>query len=1410
MDRVKALSLSTLGIAILSLSFSPPKTHALQLAEPRDIPDRLVVLTFDDSCISHGEFVAPLLKRYGFGATFFITEAHEHGSGWNDENYLTWENIKAIHDAGFEIGNHTRTHPNLAHLPKDKIRAEIDYIEHRCKEFGIPLPKTFCYPGFQYGPNAVQVLRNKAYLFARRGVAPEYPDNPEGARGPAYDPGLHHPLLLPCTGFSGPDWDFDDFVWAVKQAQNGKIPILAFHGVPDTDHPWVHTDPNVFIKYMDYLRDKRYTVIAMRDLVKYIDPNAKLHEDPFQTIQPPPRKLQLEPVQLSCEYVKNPLGIHTTSPRFSWILRSNRRGQIQSAYRILVARSKQKLDRNIADKWDSGRIASDNSVNVPYEGQPLTSGEKCYWKVRIWDKDDNESPWAQPAAFEMGLLKQSDWRGDWIARPDSEKEPNYVAGKFGKAVYLNGKSESVRIEHYPALKPAREITISAWLKPADDVAGPPADKADTWRTIYRKEDGNARSLLALGKTEDQTGLWFGLGISGKYAQHCGPLPLDFVKDQRWHLVAATYDGSAVRFYFDAREIASIAAAGPIDTSGSSPAYIGSRQGKTQFFPGAIDDVRIYDRALSPQQIEKLAAGVDINAGLVGSWQMDDCLTNRAPGEHGRIVGTSRKRPAPLLRKQFNLSGRIKRARVYMSGLGWSELYLNGKKVGDHVLDPATTYYNNDQPFQLGSRVLYVTYDVTGCLRDGLNAVGIMLGNGWYSDDGASPARESFSDRPILLFQMNIEYIDGRVLTVVSDKAWKTADGPVTSNEICLGEEYDARLEKTGWSTPGYRDLDWNNAVLVSPPGGRLISQMMPPVKVVKTIKPLKITQPAEGIYIYDFGQHFSGWTRLRLRGPRGAQVTIRHAGDLDAHGRLDTTNLREAAQTDRYILKGRGLELWEPRFTLHGFRYAEVTGFPGAPTLENLEGRFVRNAAQITGAFECSNPLLNRIHRNACWTFMSSLQGIPQDAAERSERVAWLGDTGFVAEDYAYNLDMAAFWTKWLNDIKDSQRPDGDVPVVSPLHWRNAYLQFPCWKSTYPLIIWYLYQYYQDRRVLADHYEPLKKLVAFLQARARNHIVAEGIGDHMEPDRAAGASSIIPKRTPAAVTATAYYYYDVSILARTAAILGKRDDHTRYSKLAADIREAFNKKFLNTQTAQYATGSQTSNALPLYLGLVPPEAHEAVLHNLVHDIMVKNEGHLSTGIIGTNALEQVLGENGRADVMYAIASKTTYPGWGYTIARGATTIWEAFEGGNVSLNMKMFGSTEKFFYKDLAGIGLAAPGFRKINIKPRIVEDLTYARASIRTVRGLVSSHWKKTEGSVVLEVTIPVNSEAEVSVPKIGLKQVMVTESDKSVWENDRFVKNACGVTTGRETDDYVVFDIGSGAYKFRLQANVPIVIEH
>jgi len=702
-------------------------------------------------------------------------------------------------------------------------------------------------------------------------------------------------------------------------------------------------------------------------------------------------------------------------------------------------------------------------------------------------------------------------------------------------------------------------------------------------------------------------------------------------------------------------------------------------------------------------------------------------------------------------------------------------------------------------------VLYVTHDVTHHLKAGGNAVGVMLGNGWYSsDNGNAPGRQPYADRPKLILQMNIEFTDGESVSIVTDDTWKASSGPITANDICNGEDYDARLEKPGWRSPDYDDTGWDKAEMADPPGGDLTSQMMEPSRVMEVIKPVKILEVEENVYIYDFGQNFSGWARLRVSGPRGANVTLRHAGRLYDDHRLDARNNGGANQTDTYILKGEGVEVWEPRFALHSFRYVEVTGFPGAPTLESLEGCFVCSAVKTSGSFRCSNPLINQIHHNVRWTFMSSFQSIPQDAAERSERVGWLGDTGFVAEDYMYNFHDASFWSKWLDDISDSQKPDGDVPVVSPLHWRNIYEEWPAWKSSYPLFVWYIYRYYDDERVLERHYDGLKKLVDFLGAFAEDYIVSRGLGDHMEPQTK--ISSFTPQHTPVSLTSTAYYYCDAWIQSQVAEILGKTGDAKRYSDLAENIKDAFNRKFLDEDTNQYATNSQTSNALPLYMGMVPEGREKAVAKNLVEDVMINHNGHLSTGIIGTNALEQALPESGWANVMYEITTQTTFPSWGYEVMKGATTIWETFEYcSQHSLNMKMFASVEIFLYKCLAGISPASPGYSEIAIKPHIIDDLRDVSASIETVRGMTSSSWVKDGNGLHLDVTIPVNSQAEVSVPKMGLENVTIKESGEIVWEGDSYVGGVAGITGGSEDDKYVTFHVGSGSYSFEIQSATP-----
>ena len=584
-----------------------------------------------------------------------------------------------------------------------------------------------------------------------------------------------------------------------------------------------------------------------------------------------------------------------------------------------------------------------------------------------------------------------------------------------------------------------------------------------------------------------------------------------------------------------------------------------------------------------------------------------------------------------------------------------------------------------------------------------------------------------------------------------------------------------------------------------------------PIRIVQRYKPTRVHKTVRNTYIFDMGQYISGFTELRVSGPAGTEITLAHAGrfcfETDA---LDTRNagnwvLHKAAQTDCYKLKGQGKEVYCPRFTLHGFRYVEVIGYPGKPTVDGITGCAVNNDIAASGKFQCSHDLLNSIHHNVWHTFRGSFQGIPQDASDRAERFAWLGDPGYVAEDYMLNFVDARFWSKWLDDIADVQRPDGMLPFAAPPSWHECYTDWPCWENSYSLFVWFTYLYNDDEPLLERHYDGLRMQVERFRSLADNHILADSLGDHMEP-RHDGTSSFSPTRTPAELTATAYYSHCAWILSQVASILGKDDDAVKYAALAEDIKAAFNAKFLNIDgkdgqaPTYYGKDSQTANALALHLNLVPNKYKQKVLNHLVK-IIDDYDGHLNTGIIGTDALEQVLGVNGRADVMFRIASQTTFPGWGYGVTIGQTTIGEDFACSPChSLSMKMLGSVEKFFYRDLAGIGLAAPGFKRINIKPCIAEGLTFARASLKTVRGLISSDWKKTKNSVTLKVTIPVNTTAEVSVPKMGLERIIITEGEGEIWKNGEFVGKAPDITSGIETVGYITLNVLSGSYQFKL----------
>jgi len=759
--------------------------------------------------------------------------------------------------------------------------------------------------------------------------------------------------------------------------------------------------------------------------------------------------------------------------------------------------------------------------------------------------------------------------------------------------------------------------------------------------------------------------------------------------------------------------------------------------------------------------------------------------------------------ALFFRKEFTIDKPISRARVYISGLGYYELRMNGKKIGDHVLDPGWT--------ECAKTVLYVTYDVTAYVRKGKNAMGVILGNGWHGS-------------PEMIFQMNVELDDETTRSIASDVSWSVVSGPITKNSIYDGETYDARLEKPGWDTYSFKEspCDWRNVQRVKGPGGVMKAQMLEPIKVVKTINPVEMTNPKPRVYVYDMGQNIAGWCKLAVEGPQGTVVVLKFAEILYEDGTINQENLLTAQATDTYILKGEGKEIYEPRFTYHGFRYVQMTGFPGTPRPESLQGCVVRSAVEPTGKFTCSNDLLNKIHKNIIWTESNNLHSVPTDCPQRDERMGWLNDMTVRAEESIYNFNMVRLYTKWLRDIRDAQdKETGAITDTAPFRWGTKPGD-PV--DCYLFVIWHLYLYYADKRILEEYYEAVKQWFSFLGAQAESHIVPyTGFGDWCTPIKdciPADSSEIplesqgahiglgsYPKITPGNFISTGYYYYNALILSRMASILGKSGEVEKYTSLADKIKAAFNARFFDQDTAQYATGSQACNAFPLFLNLVPENRREAVLENLVKDIMETHEGHLNTGNQCTEYMVEALTELGKGDVAYTIVTQTTYPSWGYMISKGATTIWERWEyltgSGMNSHNHPMHGSIDTWFYKYLAGIRVnpEKPGWQSLSIKPYMLGDLSSVEASVNTIRGFVSSKWKRTETAFTLDVKIPVNSRAWVNLPLLGWDKVEIKENGNPVWEDNSFIEGVEGIEEAHKENGCIIFRVGSGSYSFRVK---------
>ncbi len=781
-------------------------------------------------------------------------------------------------------------------------------------------------------------------------------------------------------------------------------------------------------------------------------------------------------------------------------------------------------------------------------------------------------------------------------------------------------------------------------------------------------------------------------------------------------------------------------------------------------------VRVWDQAGQPS--ESSPARWEMGLLQPGDWQAKWIA---------RTTDTN-SNPAPLLGRAFQVAGKIKQARAYICGLGYYELYLNGEKVGDHLLDPGFTRYDR--------RALYVTYDVTDQLRSGANAVGVILGNGWFNCH--TKAVWNFHEAPWraapkLLLHLRVDYIDGRSETIVSDASWKCSTGPIVFDSIYGGETYDARLEKPDWATASYDLSKWEDVKIVEAPAGQLSAQMMPPIKIAQTLKPAKITEPNPGVFIVDVGQNLAGMAELHVEGPAGTRVRMRYGERLSADGTLDTRDIEQhvkklgkeqSHQTDTYILKGGGRkESYASRFTYHGFQYVEVTGFPGKPTLDNFRIRFIHSAVPKAGEFTCSNPLLNRINRAADWAFLSNLQGLPTDCPHR-EKNGWTGDAQLACEQAQFNFFPVSVHQKWIGDLADEQKPAGQLPGIVPTSgWGYSWGNGPAYDSAFLLIPWYEYLYYGDTGIFRRHYDGMKRYVDYLTTRSKNGIVNIGLND-WAPWKT---------KTEAGITDTAYYYVDTKIVAHAAELLGKRDDAQKYNELAASIHAAFNKQFYHADTATYDQGSQTALSCALYQGLVAPENKARVLENLVASVEKANN-HIDTGILGAKYLLNALLENGRADVAYRMVAQKDQPSWGWWLEQGGTTLWEQWNGSE-SRNHIMYGDVSAWFYKALAGIqpDPQSPGFKHFFVTPHVVGDLTSARGEYDSIRGKIVSDWQLLNGEFCLTLIIPANTTTTLSLPIAG-----------NVLEGSQPAAKADGVKFLRTEGGRSVFSVESGKYRF------------
>lgn len=1029
------------------------------------------------------------------------------------------------------------------------------------------------------------------------------------------------------------------------------------------------------------------------------------------------------PINLRCNYLDNPLGVESRQPVLSWQIKTTKENWLQSAYQILVSTSPDRLTEEGSEIWNSGKIMAGESVSIAYGGLRLKARQRYYWKVRVWDSKGSVSKWSEPALWETSMLSASDWSATWISSPDCD---GVADRKTVKWIWLPGQDATD--------VPRKTV---AWFR----------------NTIYLDE------LPLIADIQ--------IAVRGDYELYVNGLLVD-KKDKNWQ---AFERQDILEYLVPGKNTVDVKVSAARTTSFDKE----TRKALSGSYAAFAGIISLRD---SKEGLKYPTSGDHwlCRTGQDSEWEKTVVVGDLDDPKFGLDPGALSS-PASLLRKGFHLKKTVASARLYVTALGSYRMYINGTKVGNNVFTPEFTNYN--------SRVVYQTYDVTSLLAKGQNVIGSLLGDGWYGSPlGWNGENDLFSSSPnMLLAELHVTYKDGSIEKILTDESWKTSYSPILKSEIYSGEYYDARMEQSGWNTVRFNDRQWGPVTAMGRSYSLLSSQVNNPVRVVRQVAPIEIRKIHNDCWLIDMGQNLVGWAKLRVKGEPGTVVSMRFAEVLASRDSIYTVNLRNASAKDSYVLKGKGTEEYAPSFTFHGFRYIELSGYPGGLSKDDIIAEVISSVEAPTGIIKTSNELVNRMYSLGIWGQLGNFISVPTDCPQRDERLGYTGDGQIFWRTGTYNFDVAAFTHKWMNDIKDEQTADGGFTNTAPaVPMSNRKNGSPGWEDAGVIVPWSSWTQYGDKSIIEQNWPAMVRFMDYIKKNSPNYKRSGGyLGDWLAIDLT----------TPNAVISNSLWAMMAKMMMQMAEATGRKEEAHKYEILRKHIIEAFQNEFI-TSDGTVGSGSQTSYAISLYAGMVPDELKAKATEKFVQAIKDKN-WHLSTGFLGTPYLLFALSENGRADIAYRLLLNESFPSWGYMVRQGATTWWEHWDSDKGdptmnSFNHYAFGSVAEWFYRSMIGINTDTdiPGFKKIVISPVFDRSgkITQAKGKFNSVYGAIVSEWVlNLDNTVTLKIEIPANTIAKVVLP------------------NNYTFKDIDGNRTESQSNS-TIREVGSGVHHFTIDS--------